>query len=154
MRVRGKQVRLSLALFEEVIGLPHVTEEDEVDYFEEILGVGVSDLADATYVDPTSLDSQRALRIQSGAFQHIYLVYWTLVRNNILPTSQHSEVPKDSCRLLTMMVNDERPIPFARLILSSIINCALAVRRIKLVFPCLIIRLCARARMPGMDEEP
>ena len=154
VRVRGKQVRLSLAILEEVIGLPHVTEEEEVDYFEEILGVGVSDLADATYVDPTSLASQRAQRIQSGAFQHIYRVYWTLVRNNILPTSQHSEVPEDSCRLLTMMVNDERPIPFARLILSSIITCALAVRRIKLVFPCLITRLCARARVPGMDEEP
>ena len=154
VRVRGRQVKISLAILEEVIGLPYVEEEEEVEYFEEILGVGVGDLADATYVDPTSLASQRVQHIQSGAFQHIYRVYWTLVRNNILPTSQHSEVPEDSCRLLSMMVGDERPIPFARLILSSIITCALAVRRIKLVFPCLITRLCARARVPGMDEEP
>ena len=51
-------------------------------------------------------------------------------------------------------MSDERPIPFARIILSSIISCALAVRRIKFVFPCLITRLCARARVPRMDEEP
>ena len=53
-----------------------------------------------------------------------------------------------------MMVGDERPIPFARLILSSLISCAIAVRRVKMIFPCLITRLCARARVPRMEEEP
>ena len=154
VRVRGKQVRISLAILEEVLELPHVDEEAEEEYCDEIVGMSITDLADTTYVDPTSLASQRAQRIQSGAFQHIYRVYWNLVRNNILPTSQHSEVPEESCRLLVMMVSDERPIPFARLILSSIISCAVAVRRVKLVFPCLITRLCIRARVPGMDVEP
>jgi hypothetical protein len=154
VRVRGKQVRVSLAILEEILGLPHVDEDEEVEYFEEILGMTVGDLADTTYVDPTTLASQRVQRIQSGAFQHIYRVFWTLVRNNILPTSQHSEVPEESCRLLVMMVSDERPIPFARLILSSMISCATSVRRVKMIFPCLITRLCARARVPRMEEEP
>ena len=129
-------------------------EDEEVEYFEEILGMKVGDLADTTYVDPTTLASQRAQRIQSGAFQQIYRVYGTLVRNNILPTSQHSEVPDESCRLLVMMVGDERPIHFARLILSALISCATAVRRVKMIFPCLITRLCARVRVPRMEEEP
>ena len=98
VRVRGRQVKLSLAILEEVIGLPHVEEEEEVEYFEEILGVGIGDLADATYVDPTSLTSQRVQRIQSGTFQHIYRVYWTLVRNNILQlpnTQRYSRIVID-----------------------------------------------------------
>ena len=68
VRMRGKQVKITLAILEEVIGLPQVDEEEEVEYFEEILGMGIEDLADTTYVDPPSLASQRVQRIQSGEF--------------------------------------------------------------------------------------
>lgn len=154
VRLRGKLVRVSIDVIEEVLGLPHVSEEEEDAYFEEIVGMTVGDIAEATYVDPTSLASQRVQRILSGAFQHVYRVYWTLVRNNILPTSQHSEVPEESCRLMTMMVSDEMPIPFARLIFSAIVSCGTCARNVKLVFPCLITKLCNRSRVPRMDEEP
>lgn len=52
VRVRGKQVKVSLAIIEEVLGLPHVSDEEEDDYFEEI-----RDLANITYKNPSSLSS-------------------------------------------------------------------------------------------------
>lgn len=56
-------MKISLAILEEVLGLLHVNEEEEVEYFEEILDMKVGDLADTTYVDLTSLAFQRVQHI-------------------------------------------------------------------------------------------
>ena len=72
------------------------------------------------------------------------------MRYNLIPTSQKAEVPIESCKLLMQMRLAERPIPFARLLLSAIIG---SVGRRILFLPCLITRICRhlRVREDGSD---
>ena len=96
----------------------------------------------------------RTKAIQCGRFKEPYGVFWQFVRHNIIPTSQHSEVPQASCKLLVRMVEDDQNIPFGALIYRSILASASGGDSSKLTFPCLISSLCSRARVPHMDQGP
>lgn len=146
-KVRGKTITLDRELIEAVLELPHVSDADEVSYFAAIGPISTSALHDTTYTDPRAVVTQGSSCIKGSLMTEAYRALWLFVRYNLIPTSQKAEVPIESCKLLVQMRTGERPIPYARLILSAIIGSA---GRTFLFFPCVITRIC---RHLGVRED-
>ena len=148
--VHGKIVKLAQDVIESHLNLPHVSEHDTAAYFRTLGEETWRSLTTATYLEPYV---PRTKAIHCGKFKEPYGVFWQFVRQNILPTSQHSEVPQASCGLLVRMLRGDQNIPYGALIYKSIIASASGGASSKLVFPCLISRLCGNARVPHMNDD-
>lgn len=151
LKVRGKKVVLNREVIDTILNLPRVSDEEEEAYFEAISSMPPSSLNGITYSDPSVYTSQNTTSLMCGNMTEEYRAFWLFVRNNLLPTTQKSEVPMESCKLLIQMRRGERAIPYPRLILSSILGSAL---RGTLFFPCLITRICENARVPVKKSDP
>lgn len=142
--MRGKTIVLNRQLIEEVLELPHVSDADDDSYFHFISRIPITALHDTTYTDPGAVATQGTSCIKGSLMTEEYRALWLFVRYNLIPTSQKAEVPIESCKLLVQMRIRERPIPYARLILSAIIGSA--GRRL-LFLPCVITRICRHFRV-------
>jgi hypothetical protein len=151
LRVRGKRVVLNREVIDTIRDLPHVTGEEEDFYFAAIGAMSYSSLYAITYSDPSVLPSQNTTSLMCGHMTDEYRAFWLFARNNLLPTTNKSEVPVESCKLLVQMRRGERAIPYSRLILSVILGSAV---RGRLFFPCLITQICENARVPSKKSDP
>ena len=145
LKVRGKRIVLNRELIESVLSLPHVSDEDEESFFATIGAMPTSGLHVTTYINPRALTAQSSSSLQCGRMSAEYRALWLFIRCNLNPTSQKSEVPFESCKLSIQMRRGERPIPYARYILSSILGSAV---RGRLFFPCVVTRICRHFRVP------
>ena len=151
IKVHGKVVYLSQEIIESHLNLPQVSEYYTTSYFSSLQDYTWQSLTATTYLEPPTTKTKA---IYCGKFKEPYGVFWQFVRNNIIPTAQHSEVPQASCKLLVRMVADDLHIPFGALIYRSILGSASGGASSKLTFPCLISSLCTSARVPHMDKGP
>lgn len=144
LKVGGKRIKLSPSIIGKFLGLAPISNEDEAHYFETIRGITNEDLVSETY-DPSTPFNKR---IQSGSVKAIYRTFWLFIRHDLFPNSQHSEIPFEGCRHLVVMVRNNMPIPFASLIYHSILGYVTKKKGGgELFFPCLITRMCAKAKV-------
>lgn len=151
LKLRGKKIKLNRALIETILNLPHVSDTDEESFFATIGAMPTSALHAITYINPQALIAQNTSSLQGGRMSEEYRAFWLFLRYNLIPTSQKSEVPIESCKLLIQMRREERPIPYARYIFSAILGSAV---RGRLFFPCLVTKICRHARVVEKRSDP
>ena len=148
--VHGKVIKLSQPIIESHLSLHPVSEWATRVYYGSLSEDTWETVTEATYLEPPPA---RTKAIYCGKFKEPYGVFWQFVRHNLLPTSQHSEVPQASGKLLVRMVRGDHDIPFGAFIYRAILASAQRGENSKLTFPCLITRLCSKAKVPRMDPS-
>lgn len=80
---------------------------------------------------------------------------WDFVRHNVLPTGNNSNPTLAGCQVMLSMVNRDK-IPFGYIICHAILGKIVGhgtKHKGNLVFPCLLQRLCEKAKVSFNDTN-